>query len=276
MTSPKRKTLAKGGTSASVKVDRSKRGGSGVVLPVQTCPSFRGGHLPDIADVQRLRSLTAPHVESFNYFLEKGLAAGIQSIEPAELDLIDTRALAAVDEADDEQYSAILDETATLQFWLEDASIAKPIKAAASGRNHDNKLLPREARERGLMYSATITAKFCYRILERRNGIVVPNKVVKLSKTFGDMPIMVLSNSCHLKDATPLELSRLKEEVSLHGLRYTANNKPSFCLLSRSVVAMCTTRPPFLVPVFSTKTHHLKIHTLTGERIWRILFGERD
>jgi DNA-directed RNA polymerase beta subunit len=192
-----------------------------VVQSVQTCPSFRAGHLPTVSDVERLRSLTAPHVESFNYFLEHGLNAGLQCIEAAELDLIDAKSLPS---------SALADAT-TIQFWVEHASIAKPTKAsssmgrvnttgyatgssAAAAAASTRKLLPREARERGLMYSGTLTATFAYRFLERRNNVLIPNKVHKLVKTFGEMPVMVLSNACHLKDSTPRQLSQLKEEVS--------------------------------------------------------------
>jgi DNA-directed RNA polymerase I subunit RPA2 len=186
-----------------------------VVVPVPMCPSFRAGHLPTMSDVEQLRSLTAPHVESFNYFLEHGLNAGLQCIEAAELDLIDSKTSSS---------SARLSDATTIQFWVEHASIAKPTKASSSmGRVSTTsagdaaatrKLLPREARERGLMYSGTLTATFAYRFLERRNNVLIPNKVHKLVKTFGEMPVMVLSNACHLKDSTPQQLSQLKEEVS--------------------------------------------------------------
>jgi DNA-directed RNA polymerase I subunit RPA2 len=206
------KSASKTGSSAASAMTKTAAAASAkAVQPVQTCPSFRAGHLPTASDVERLRSLTAPHVESYNYFLEHGLNAGLQCIEAAELDLVDTKSPAALSEA------------TTIQFWVEHASIAKPTKASSSmGRVNTSagdaaatrKLLPREARERGLMYSGTLTATFAYRFLERRNNVLIPNKVHKLVKTFGEMPVMVLSNACHLKDSTPQQLSQLKEEVS--------------------------------------------------------------
>jgi DNA-directed RNA polymerase I subunit RPA2 len=170
---------------------------------VETCPSFRRGHLPDEKDVLRLRTLSMPHVESFNYFLEVGLPRGIKDIEPAELDLVDPQQV--------RDGEVDWDEVSTMQFWVEDVKISKPSKSSA-GRS--NKLLPRETRERKIMYSGQIFGKFCYRIVQRRNGIQIPGPTTKLAKTFGNMPIMVMSNACHLAGLMPEELISLKEEVS--------------------------------------------------------------
>jgi DNA-directed RNA polymerase I subunit RPA2 len=198
----KTKSPQRSGGSSS----KSGKTTTATTVAVQTCPSFRGGHLPAVEDAQRLQTLTAPHVNSFNYFLEHGLSAGIHSIEAVELDLIDPKLVR-------DGAGVNLSDTSTLQFWMENVSIGKPTKPAPSGRSNGSRLLPREARERGLMYSGTITGTFCHRLIERRNGVVIPNKVHRLVKTFGDMPIMVLSNACHLQGMTPVELSKLREEV---------------------------------------------------------------
>jgi DNA-directed RNA polymerase I subunit RPA2 len=191
-----------------MKENKKSRTQNKTVSAVQTCPSFSGGHLPAAEDVARLRTLTEPHVESFNYFLEHGLKAGIQDMEPAEVDLLDPK----------QNTTAVnSDSITTVQFWMENVSVAKPAKAAPTGKSASNKLLPRECRERGLMYAGALTGTFCYRMVERRNGVEIPNKVHKLLKTFGDMPIMVLSQACHLKDASPKELTKLKEEVCTSG-----------------------------------------------------------
>ena len=55
----------------------------------ETCPSFKRGHLPLRENAKRYRNLSAPHVESFDYFLEHGLDKGANDIEPVEIDLID-------------------------------------------------------------------------------------------------------------------------------------------------------------------------------------------
>jgi DNA-directed RNA polymerase beta subunit len=191
------------------------------VVEPQTCPSYYNGYLPTLESVQRLRTLTAPHVESFNYFLEHGLAAGIQSLEPAELDLIPpilTTTTTTTTSGSDHPTS--LQDVSTIQFWVEDVTIAKPMKSFSTthqtnSTNH-KALFPREARERGCMYSGTMTGTFCYRIIERRNYTTIPNKVIRIpNKSFGDMPIMVLSQACHLHNSTPQQLTKWKEEVHI-------------------------------------------------------------
>lgn len=171
----------------------------------ETCPSFRRGHLASDEDVKRLRSLTLPHVDSFNYFLNEGLARGIKDIEPAELDILDMKKLREGGNVD-------LNEVSTVQFWLEDVKVAKPTKAAG-GRS--NKLLPRECRERKIVYAGQIFGKFCYRIIQRRNGAEIAGPPTKIAKNFGNMPIMVLSSACHLNGMTTKDLVNHREEVSM-------------------------------------------------------------
>ncbi len=166
--------------------------------PVETCPSFRSGHLPHVHDVQQLRELTAPHVDSFNYFLDVGLSQGISDIEPVELCLADPR----------KQQQQDWSETSSIQFWIEDVRVSPP------SRPDGKALLPRECRERNLMYAGPMTATFCYQIQERRNGQTFPGKTVRLPKrAFGNIPICVLSRACHLHQLEPKQLIQLKEEV---------------------------------------------------------------
>jgi DNA-directed RNA polymerase I subunit RPA2 len=169
----------------------------------ETCPSFRRGHLPYSEDLQRLRSLTKPHVESSDFFLDIGLTKGIKDIEPAELDLVDTQKVRDEGKVD-------LTDASTVRFWVEDVKIAKPTK---SGAGRSNKLLPRECRERKINYTGQIFGKFCYKIVQRRNGIEINGPAVKIGKTFGYMPIMVMSKCCHLEGLGPEELVQMREEV---------------------------------------------------------------
>lgn len=175
---------------------------------VQTCPSHTSGSFPTVADVERLRKLTDPHVDSFNYFLEEGLSRGFQSMERAEIALADPTILR------DDPASINLSDTPSIQFWVEGVRTAKPVKQAIGGSSREN-LLPRECRERSMMYAGTLRGMFCYCIVDRRNGMDFPGPTVRLAKEFGDMPIMVMSKACHLHNSTPKELGGLKEEVSL-------------------------------------------------------------
>ena len=174
----------------------------------ESCPSFRRGHLPDEDDVKRLRFLTRPHVESYNHFLQSGLAKGIKAIPPAELDIVDQKKLRT------DRSKIDWDEITTVKFWFEDVRVAKPAKAASAGRS-EGKLYPNECRERSLMYSGQIIGKFCYEIIQRRNGVTKGSVPYKMPKTFGLIPIMVGTNACHLEGMAPKELVSLKEEVCL-------------------------------------------------------------
>lgn len=173
---------------------------------VQTAPSHWSGSLPKKEHVERLRRLTAPHVESFDYFLDEGLARGVKSIEPAELDIIDPTVIR------NDRESIDFTEVSTVKFWVENARVGKPIKAAPGGTSGEN-LLPRECRERGMMYAGPLRANFCFQVIKRRNGADFPQSVVRLPREFGNIPIMVGSKACHLHNTTPERLSKLREEV---------------------------------------------------------------
>jgi len=165
----------------------------------ETCPSFNRGHLPKQEDVERLRSLSKPHVESFDYFLDVGLKKAIADIEPSELDLVDPKQEDKIDSG----------EVDTVQFWVENVTIKAPVKAGGG------RLAPRECRELGLMYSGKIQGDFCYRIVKHRNGLTIPERTIKFQSYFGDMPIMVMSKGCHLNGKSPAELATMREEVCM-------------------------------------------------------------
>ena len=165
----------------------------------QSIPSFRRSHLPGDEDVNRLRFLTRPHVESFNYFLQEGLAKGIKAIPKAELDIVDLKKMR------EDRSKIDWDEISTVRFWFEDVRVSKPSKAASAGRS-GGKLYPNECRERSLMYSGQIHGKFCYEIIQRRNGVTKGTVPYKMPKTFGVMPVMVGSNACHLEGMGPKSL----------------------------------------------------------------------
>ena len=166
--------------------------------------------MPHIEDVQRLQRLTDPHVESFDYFLDHGLSAGVQAIEKFELSLVDPEKLRT------DPQSIDYGESPSLQFWLENPRIRPPVRPPKSGEDPQNpSLLPRECRERGLMYAGPLQATFCYRVIQRRNGFEIPDPTVRLEKDFGNMPIMVRSRYCHLRGMTPAQLVLHREEVRM-------------------------------------------------------------
>lgn len=175
----------------------------------ETCPSFRRGHVPSYEDVQRLRTLSLPHVGSFDYFLERGLTLGTSDIVPFEIDLVDPKQNASGNRPKEVQ---------TLKMWVENVKVDRPVKNDNAFSKNGNRLTPRECRELGLMYSGPMMGDLCYQLNHRQisgdNDMTeIPGKVVRLRKKFGDMPIMVMSKACHLNNKKPSELVAMKEEV---------------------------------------------------------------
>lgn len=185
----------------------------------ETCPSFSRGHIPSVEDAQRLLSISAPHVEGFDYFLDVGLSKAISDIPPAEIDV--TGALKATSE-----HSAQNEHSVNkVKFWVENVKISPPSKMDATlGQKRwkaisklgsdPSKLNPRECRELGLMYSGAMTGEFCYQLVQKKSdGSEISGRTIRVAKRFGDMPIMVMSKACHLRGKTPTELVSMKEEV---------------------------------------------------------------
>jgi DNA-directed RNA polymerase beta subunit len=179
----------------------------------ETCPSFRRGSLPQYDDVKRLRTLSVPHVGSFDYFLEKGLALGCADIVPFEIDLVNP---AKSGNGSRTNSSSGPREVQTLKMWVSNVKVDRPVKADFS--NNGSQLTPRECRELGLVYSGPMMGELCYQINHRKidenqSMTEIPGKVVRIRKKFGDMPIMVMSKACHLHNKKPSELVAMKEEV---------------------------------------------------------------
>jgi DNA-directed RNA polymerase beta subunit len=101
----------------------------------QRIPSCSDKFVPERTR-KRLQHLVAPHVESFNYFLDSGLSTAIEDILPLEVSLIDGP---------------------FIRIKVESMSISNPSK---SDDYTDGKLTPREARERGLSYSSPMIMHF--------------------------------------------------------------------------------------------------------------------
>jgi DNA-directed RNA polymerase I subunit RPA2 len=75
------------------------------------------------------------------------------------------------------------------------------------------------------MYSAPLTAELCHQFLKRDGyGNSTPQgNVVRLSKHFGNMPVMVMSKACHLRGLSNASLLRAKEEQNEFGGYFIVN-----------------------------------------------------
>ena len=179
---------------------------------IKSTPSFRHTYLANPQDVERLRKLTAPHVESFDYFLES-IPSRLE-LEAAELDIVDPKSI------NDETVQISWEDVAKVEFWFQDVQMGQPLQPTPTAKGGAiQKLLPRECRERKLHYTAPLSAMFCWRTIQRRNGVAIPGKTQSISRvSLGDFPIMVGSRACHLHRMTPAQLVKLREEVSQDGM----------------------------------------------------------
>jgi len=154
-------------------------------------PSFSAPFVdPDVR--LRLQHLVAPHVDSFDYFLEYGLEEAIQELTPMEFDLA---------------------PNLRLKFQYASAKIEAPAKP---DQLLDGAFTPREARESGSTYSGATTAQLEVTINDSEEPMVLAIKM-------GDLPIMVGSERCHLKGLSCEKLVAIKEEANEVGGYFILN-----------------------------------------------------
>lgn len=156
-------------------------------------PSHRAGPMPGSESTTRINDLAMPHIESFNYMLDEGIAQGVADIPQREIKLLNGE---------------------TMTMWLEEASIGMPMKTGDSGVV-DPRLFPAECRERGMTYQAPLNVTICRRV----NG----GEVQKLQTKLGEVPIMVRSSHCQLAGMGPLDLVKAHEEASEFGGYFICN-----------------------------------------------------
>ncbi|CAK9217456.1 unnamed protein product [Sphagnum troendelagicum] len=136
-----------------------------------------------------LMELTRPHVDSFDYFVERGLEMAARGLHPVEV-------------------------THPFALWIEKPIISPPMKEHSS-QALDQRLLPSECRMAGLSYRGAFTADVC---LQWNNRTVVHHNV-----SFGKMPIMVKSSVCHLRGLDERQLLAVKEEALEMGGYFICN-----------------------------------------------------
>ncbi|XP_012263302.2 DNA-directed RNA polymerase I subunit RPA2 [Athalia rosae] len=124
-----------------------------------------------------LQALGAPHVESFNYMLDEGLLDAIANIVPVHL------VLASGDK---------------IIFSIEDVTISPPAVPTGTIGVKNHRIFPSECRQRAATYKGKLTAKIGWSI----NG--VPQ--ASILKDLGEIPIMIRSNMCNLRNMSPTEL----------------------------------------------------------------------
>lgn len=197
---------------------------------------------------------------SFNALVDQGLGHIVSSLLPLEIPLAD----AQTDPKDG--------PSVTLSF--EQLTIGMPMKPSNTDEL-DIRMFPSECRERGLNYAAPLTAVVCLRAGER---------VERVNRVLGHVPIMVGSKKCHLHGLRPAQLVRRKEDGTEFGGYFLCNGIERVVRLlqmPRRNHIMSIHRPSFAKrgPGFSAKavsmrcvdrtecSQALSLHYLTDGRI---------
>ncbi|BES88059.1 Hypothetical protein polymerase [Nesidiocoris tenuis] len=123
-----------------------------------------------------LQTLGAPHVESFNYMLEEGLALAIADIQPLRY----------------EQGGS------SVNVWYSNAFIKPPDVPSNSFAAKDVKMWPTECRQSASTYSGRLIVTCEWEL----NGV----RQMPFEKDMGPVPVMLKSNVCHLSKLSPAEL----------------------------------------------------------------------
>ena len=166
---------------------RSSLEGSAPRRARQRVPSYADGvDRYDEAALQRLKHLTAPHVDSFDYFLTQGMHAAVDDMSAMELRVegVDGRAGPVV------------------RMCLESVRLAAP---SVTEDGDTRPMTPREARERGLNYAGAMSVAVLVEVDDQ--------PPVRFDASLGDFPIMVRSEKCVLRGLSPAQLVRRREEA---------------------------------------------------------------
>lgn len=159
----------------------------------QPTPSFSGSqHIP--SEVRnRLKHIVSPHVESFNYMLDHGLEMAIADSLPLEVSLDDSHFI-------------------KLQFTS--IEIGSPTRVNGS---ESIPLTPRECRESATSYCGSFRGTIEVVVEGKLNAqYIIPVRL-------GELPIMVMSNKCHLHNLSPKKLLELREESNEVGGYFIIN-----------------------------------------------------
>ncbi|TVY52820.1 DNA-directed RNA polymerase I subunit RPA2 [Lachnellula cervina] len=176
-----------------------------------------------------LTAAIAPHIESFNALLEKdGLIAQ---------GLLDIGTRTYLD--GDERAGPAGKNTLTIK--IKEVFVEKSVLPASNKFSTKNReIMPAECRERHVTYRGKISARLEYRV---NNGD--PKEFVR---DLGQIPLMLMSNRCHLEHNPPAQLVQRKEEAEELGGYFVVNGIEKLIrllIVNRRNYPMAIERPSF-------------------------------
>eukprot|EP01138_Halocafeteria_seosinensis_P011578 gb/GECG01011827.1/.p1 GENE.gb/GECG01011827.1/~~gb/GECG01011827.1/.p1 ORF type:complete len:1408 (+),score=168.33 gb/GECG01011827.1/:1-4224(+) len=195
--------------SSSVQISGNSSS-SGYKHGTKFVPSYSNTGLPRDTHI-RLAELALPHIQSFNYAVDEGLAEAIADLPAREFIISSKDGESSAEEEEEDQDMERPGKK--LQIWIEDAVITSPVKTDSS--DNDSRLWPSECRERKLTYAGNLIAT-----IGRR---VEGGQAEKIQVKLGVIPVMVRSNRCHLAGLSPAELVQQKEDATEFGGYFICN-----------------------------------------------------
>uniref|UniRef100_T1J3J6 DNA-directed RNA polymerase subunit beta n=1 Tax=Strigamia maritima TaxID=126957 RepID=T1J3J6_STRMM len=144
--------------------------------------------------IPELKTLSKPHVDSFNYILQGGLGSAIEDIPPVE-------------------FSTPNGEKISIK--LTDATIAKPMVPSGTARVSTNFVYPSECRQRKTTYKGRLTVRLSWSKNGKFQDIVERN--------LGEIPVMLMSECCNLSKLSPSELIKHGEDAKEIGGYFVIN-----------------------------------------------------
>ena len=147
-------------------------------------------------DQAKLPNVVRPHVESFNYFINEGLLKSTT--------LLDSQYI----QADKDN------NLPDCKIWLSNTFLEKPSRGA-TGLYKDPKIYPNECREASETYSGVLKFTVNYQVA---NG-----EVKTFEKNAGNLPIMVMSDSCNLSSVERSKFTKHGEEQNEQGGYFILN-----------------------------------------------------
>ncbi|CAM8896202.1 unnamed protein product [Rhodiola kirilowii] len=149
---------------------------------------------PDLKNLQPLRELFKPHIESFDYFIDKGLDIMLANIDPVVV------------------HDPSTGQKLRISFGV--ADLDQPLKSRSS-RATSQPLYPYECRQAKISYSGQLHLEVLFQYNNEH-----PNRDWFKA---GQFPIMLMSKLCHLRNADPQTLVHYKEEASEMGGYFILN-----------------------------------------------------
>lgn len=148
-------------------------------------------------DDTRLRELVKPHVESFNWFCDEGLKSmtnGEHAVRDITMDAIPEKLFPQV------------------RIGLRNVQIEEPRHTDDS---KDQRMFPAECRQLGTTYEGRLSVTVEFQVGEEKER--------QITRTLGNVPIMVKSSKCHLQLLKPEGLIERGEEAYEFGGTFIVN-----------------------------------------------------